>query len=830
MKKVHVVPHSHWDREWYFTIEDSNALLVEHLDFLIEYLESNQEYPYFVFDGQLSIVEEYLRFRPENKERLSKLIRENRIHVGPWYTQCDSLNTKLESVIRNLQYGVYLANKFGKSMNIGYLPDAFGQNAYLPSVFKDCEIDFSVLQRGVYNDQAKKGLNFNWIAPNGESIKSNYIFFGYGPGKFLEASDKYLDEKLMPMLRDLDSMSFYDDILLPSGGDQALIRTHFINTTKEINKMQDEYELVMSNYEEFMKAINFDDKHNIDGELYASQKSRMHRTIHSQRVDLKILNNYVEKLLIEQLEPLMVIASKLDIKLNTLLLDEMWKKMFDIHAHDSVGGCNSDSTNKKIMARLDEVKCMALGQINIISKKIAKLSLKDDNGLMVFNFSNLDNKIYKARIFTNQKEFKLFDNDIEVNLLSFSQEEIDGGSKIEVTNAGERQVKLPPYYQTDIELKLNDLTFGYKTLTIKECQNDMQDLEYKQINTLDIKTKDYSLNLNDNKLVINDLVTLGFELQSDVGDSYDFAYLEGETPIKTTDINNVVVFESLNDYKINFNSRIKLNDITLLIESSITLSKLDNKLNVTHNLLNNDKGYRLRVIFIKEILDNVNYSDSGFGIIKRVNEEKYLKNWKELKYAEKPQAIYPFERFFKVDDLAIYNSNVKEYEVLNNYVALTLIRTVSHLGQDDLSTRPGRASGINNVVVMTPDAEMLNQEFTFSYSLNLGNEDIYELYALDTNNYVCYQNQSLNFFENRLERFELPVKDKDINSSLNINLPNLNISSARVSLNNEIEYRLFNSKEDINVDINTYNLIGNKKDMNIIKTNDYITIKDDDVK
>ena len=60
-RSVHVVPHSHWDREWYFTIEDSNVLLVENLDFLIDLLETDPEFPAYTFDGQVSVIDEYLR-------------------------------------------------------------------------------------------------------------------------------------------------------------------------------------------------------------------------------------------------------------------------------------------------------------------------------------------------------------------------------------------------------------------------------------------------------------------------------------------------------------------------------------------------------------------------------------------------------------------------------------------------------------------------------------------------------------------------------------------------------------------------------------------------
>ncbi|MFV0254829.1 MAG: hypothetical protein ACK5G7_01700 [Erysipelotrichaceae bacterium] len=49
-RNVHVVPHAHWDREWYFTVEDSSVLLIEHIEYLINMLETYEAYKYFVLD------------------------------------------------------------------------------------------------------------------------------------------------------------------------------------------------------------------------------------------------------------------------------------------------------------------------------------------------------------------------------------------------------------------------------------------------------------------------------------------------------------------------------------------------------------------------------------------------------------------------------------------------------------------------------------------------------------------------------------------------------------------------------------------------------------
>ena len=47
-KKVHVVPHMHWDREWYFTTEESRILLVNNMEEIMDMLENNPSYPNYV--------------------------------------------------------------------------------------------------------------------------------------------------------------------------------------------------------------------------------------------------------------------------------------------------------------------------------------------------------------------------------------------------------------------------------------------------------------------------------------------------------------------------------------------------------------------------------------------------------------------------------------------------------------------------------------------------------------------------------------------------------------------------------------------------------------
>lgn len=55
-RKVHVIPHSHWDREWYFTTSRSKVYLMKDLKDVLDTLETNNDFKYFMVDAQGSLL------------------------------------------------------------------------------------------------------------------------------------------------------------------------------------------------------------------------------------------------------------------------------------------------------------------------------------------------------------------------------------------------------------------------------------------------------------------------------------------------------------------------------------------------------------------------------------------------------------------------------------------------------------------------------------------------------------------------------------------------------------------------------------------------------
>src|SRR5437763_136072 len=132
MLDIHVVSHTHWDREWYLTREQFRLRLVALVDRLLDLLDNEPAYKYFHLDGQTIVLEDYLEIRPEQHARLRRAIASGRILIGPWYVMPDEFLVSGESIVRNLARGHRIAREFASPMPVGYLPDVFGHVAQMP--------------------------------------------------------------------------------------------------------------------------------------------------------------------------------------------------------------------------------------------------------------------------------------------------------------------------------------------------------------------------------------------------------------------------------------------------------------------------------------------------------------------------------------------------------------------------------------------------------------------------------------------------------------------------------------------------------------------------
>jgi alpha-mannosidase len=682
-------------------------------------------------------------------------------------------------------------------MKVGYLPDIFGQNAYLPSIFSGFGIDSSILQRGIYTDQLAGDLNFIWKSPDGKTIKANNIYFGYGPGKFLAADDSYYEERLQPMLEKLAALNKNTNhLLLPAGGDQVLVREHFPETIARLNEKDSVHEYILSDYETFMRDAweNGGFENVIEGELIAPQKSRIHNTIRSQRYDIKKLNDQVEQKMIHALEPMAMIGLSLGLKYPEMWLNQMWKQLFDVHAHDSIGGCNSDDTNADIMERLTKVDRIANGLLNILKKQLTRAISKQlgkENLNVIFNTLPAPYRgLVENVLFTREKEFVV--TDLDGKELSFDlngQEYISGGKIIVVTAEGEKEVEQPGYYRNVVLINAEEIpSMGYKALLVEEGKQGSK--EMRASTEAHIENDLYVLRFENGKLELKNKKSrkaltdfLKFENMADAGDSYDFSPLDGDVKrildtaslISVNKANQAEIMTVIHEALVPGNLEERQSGAETMPLQILTKFELrigENMVRVSHEIDNKISDHRVRVLLDTPV-DNPEYSygDQAFSVLERPTVNAYLSDWKEKGFAEAPVPYYPIENFAAVANqestFAVITKGIKEYEVIKETgtFALTLFRSVGLLGRDNLAWRPGRASGINNKVVLTPDAQML-QKMEFHYGIVYLEEQfkpgtLFKEVDLYRGRYASYQLQSYNTFEERLERFELPQPVKE---------------------------------------------------------------------
>jgi len=102
MRTLHVVSHTHWDREWYRTFQQFRLKLVHLVDGLLDLLEKDPQFKHFMLDGQTIVLDDYLHMRPEKEDAIRQHVQTGRLVIGPWHVLPDMFLVGPEAHIRNL--------------------------------------------------------------------------------------------------------------------------------------------------------------------------------------------------------------------------------------------------------------------------------------------------------------------------------------------------------------------------------------------------------------------------------------------------------------------------------------------------------------------------------------------------------------------------------------------------------------------------------------------------------------------------------------------------------------------------------------------------------
>lgn len=789
MSQIHVIAHTHWDQEWYFTRQDSMVLASYNFADVIDTLEQDPAWHCYHLDGQMAVVDDFLAINPGYRSRLEKLVREKRVFVGPWYTQTDTYNVHGESIIRNLKYGIFAARTLGHAMQVGYLPDTFGHNAQMPTILQGCNIDNIVFWRGIDNDRQAKQSQFRWRAPSGATIIACAMALGYGAAKNIRSEASHLHGKIFPMVDLLRSRAGIDDLLLPCGGDQVSIDPTLPDILKVASihsPTQDNY--VISSLEHYVSILRA--KHEqfelFEGELKSPRYTRIHKTIGSVRYDIKKKNYDIEQFILRQLEPTIAMARHQGIAVNLSLVDTLWKKLLRSHAHDSIGGCNSDATNRDILHRLEQTEQLCHSLWNLVVKTLSTACCQEGE-LLIFNPLAIPTcRVVKTTLYSRTENISLTHRGQPIPFDVLDKEILPGGTAISLTSEGECETRLPPYFRWQVALQTPVVpSVGYITVKVEESAAPIE--QRPGVKGQGIENSAYRLTLEAGALVLEDKcssrrITSLFSLEdcADAGDSYDFSPLAGDEPTRCahftliecqkTPLCQTMTIEAVMSLPQDLSGRRNKTRKPLLIRLVCELRSDDPNLYVDSALENSHCDHRLRLLINSDICTDRSIASQPFSIIHRQTgyEEQ---NWQE-RYREMPVDIETSEGIIAIAEsgkaLVVNSRGMKEFQIVGSEpaaIALTLFKSTGVLGRSDLAWRPGRASGINNTVVHTPDAQLL-KPLHFSFTVALANNaDPLTLRQLEnqaTGQPFTYQRQTLHTLDHRLERFSLPLSDRTL--------------------------------------------------------------------
>ena len=375
-----IVPHTHWDREWYEPFERFLSRLVEMMDTLIALLDEG--FPHFHLDGQTALIDDYLAIRPEREPDIRRLAAQGRISVGPWFTQMDEFLTSGESHIRNLERGLARNRELGAAPVAGYLPDQFGHIGQMPQLLAAAGLDRAVVWRGVPNAVGRTA--FWWEAPDGTRVLTEYLAFGYSIGMNLRAAERpgELAEMLRDAVRNLEPMTARPRaMLVMAGSDHHGPDPTLPERLGAMRPLAPELDAEIGPVAGFVAGDPPPDLPVWRGELRSGARAFLLPNVVSSRIHQKRERGRLEALVERVAEPLAALVPGFDWP--EADVDRVWQLLLWNGAHDSVCGCSVDEVGRAVDGRHAEARGLAEG---IVDRALAALgSQVADAGVLRFN-------------------------------------------------------------------------------------------------------------------------------------------------------------------------------------------------------------------------------------------------------------------------------------------------------------------------------------------------------------------------------------------------------------------------------------------------------------
>ena len=366
MLTVHVVSHTHWDREWYHPAERFRQRLVALIDELLD--DPPGDGSSFLLDGQTVVLEDYLHVRPERASELASALRDGRLEAGPWFVLADELIPSGEALARNLLAGRRTLRALRASPPpVLYCPDSFGHPATLPELARGFGCGIIILWRGLAPPSGAASDTFRWTAPSRESALVYHLTrTGYEFGANLPLDDDGARRRWQELREQLAPRSRLETTLLLNGADHHARQAARADAVRALIRVAAPDAVRSSSLSEFARDVERGvvdvQLPELHGELRDSYGYTwtLQGTLASRAPQKR---RYVrrERELSRDMEPWAALAAFYGRESRRHFVNAAWHPLLLCQPHDTLCGCNIDAVARAMDLRLESAGSQAAG-------------------------------------------------------------------------------------------------------------------------------------------------------------------------------------------------------------------------------------------------------------------------------------------------------------------------------------------------------------------------------------------------------------------------------------------------------------------------------------
>ena len=699
-KKFHVLSHSHWDREWYLSHAKHNFNLVQFMDKLIEVLETDEGFKSFHLDGQIILVDDYLKVRPSMEKRVRKLIADGRLKVGPFYILQDEYLISGESNVRNALVGLKETAKYGEATMVGYFPDTFGNVGQMPQILNGFGIDCALVGRGTvpigyeqeYLGKSEEGMSeFNWVSPDGSEVFVSQFTYWYSNGMELPVEKTDLDGRLNALLYAMSPCAATEHILLMNGCDHQPVQADLSTAFALAEELG--YNVEHTTADKFMSLLrpHKDKFPKWVGEI-CQENGRGNRSLRetaSARIYLKQQNYQANYLLESVAEPMATVVDGYGygLRYDEEMLHYLWKGLLENYPHDSICGCSVDEVHQKMEIRFAETRDTAQSYIDQMGRRLVAKIAGAEKSVVVINCYPQTVCDYVECIVEYKEGETLPENPVLVanDGTMYATNVVDLGEHTiyELPEDKFRQIykvhryafrvygSFAPSCCTVLTVKNGNTLTARVSYGADYMENDLVKVTFNKNGTFNLTDKATGASVREQNAF--------FEI-GDEGNEYEF-FPKGEAHDTLQDTANVTLYSAEND-KVVFrvvNKLMQQNGEYVEVESLVSLFAGKKNVQVAVSFENTCKDHRIRADFAWDSAYPTHNSAGHFDITNRANMP-----WEKWVAPYHPHRTFEFVERLSENGVgsivAVRGNHEYEVDMQTGHTQLTLVRGIGILG------------------------------------------------------------------------------------------------------------------------------------------------------